>query len=350
MSASAPAANDSGSSGLSLRRALRWIVGRPELGPLVGAVVLAIAFQKFSHGKFLTSDQLTAVTGFAAGVGLVALGVAVLMISGEFDLSVAQTYALIPIIMGVLTTDAGVPVLAALILALLVAVCIGAVNGILVIVGGIPSFIATLGMLFVLTTASLVLAETTPPELAGVQDRTLSILGAPIPGIPVAAPFVWLVGCGILLAVILATTPYGNWTRAAGDRRGVAARAMGVPVNRVKMVNFILCAFTAGLAGCLEFANFRRAEVHAGDDYNLLAIVAAVIGGTSLFGVRGTLIGTIIGAVILGALNSGLVLTDVDQQYYTGIVGLILLVAAFINSRVERTQRGLSVARYGSEE
>jgi len=345
----APETKGGGVHGISARRLLRWIVGRPEAGPFVGAMALAIAFQLLSDGKFLTSEQMSSLTSFAAPVGLVSLGVAVLMISGEFDLSVAQTFALSPIIMGSLVADRGVPVLAAFAIALLVAMGIGAVNGLLVIVGGIPSFIATLGMLFVLTTVSLELAGISPPDLPGLEDRTLSILGGPVAGTPFAAPFVWLLVCGIVLAGILASTPYGNWTRAAGQRRGLAARAMGVPVNRVKMTNFILCAFTAGLAGCLEFANFRRAEVHAGDDYNLLAIVAAVIGGTSLFGVRGTLIGTIIGAVILGALNTGLVLTEVDQIYYTGVVGLILLIAAVVNSRVERAQRGLGVVSYGGE-
>jgi simple sugar transport system permease protein len=322
------------------QRTARWIGTRSELGPLLGVVILALAFQLSSDGKFLTHDQLSALTGFASGVGLVAIGVAILMISGEFDLSVSQTYAIAPVIMGVLATRSDFPLLPALLIALLVVAFIGVVNGFLVIVGRIPSFITTLGMLFVLTTASLELAETNPPEITESDSPLLTALGGEVPHTPFAAPFLWFVGVGAVLALIIARTTYGNWTRAVGDRRGAAARAMGVPVARVKLINFTLCAVLAGFAGCLEFSYFRRAEVHAGENYNLLAIVAAVIGGTSLFGVRGTLIGTILGGIVLGALNSGLVLTGVDQQYYTGIIGVIFLVAAFVNWRVEVMQRG----------
>lgn len=325
-------------------RTSRWFAGRSELGPLLGVIVLGIAFQASSDGKFFTEDQLAAATGFASGVGLVALGVAILMISGEFDLSVSQTYALAPVIMGVLATRSGISLVPAMLIALLIIAIIGLINGLLVVVGRIPSFIATLGMLFVLTTASLELARTNPPEITEFESSLLAVLGGQVPQMPFAAPFIWFLGIGAVLALVIAHTQYGNWTRAAGDRGGAAARAMGVPVARVKVTNFTLCAVLAGFAGCLEFANFRRAEVNAGENYNLLAIVAAVIGGTSLFGVRGTLIGTILGGIMLGALNSGLVLTGIDQQYYTGIIGLILLVAAIVNWRVELIQRGSGLA------
>ena len=115
---------------------------------------------------------------------------------------------------------------------------------------------------------------------------------------------------------------------------------MGVPVARVKLTNFALCAGLAGLAGCLQFADFGSSGVSSGENYNLLAIVAVVIGGTSLFGVRGTILGTLLGTLILGALKTGLILVGTRGEYYTGLIGILLLVVAVINARAEKARRG----------
>lgn len=320
-----------------LQLALRW----SGTGPLIGLVLLGLALEIASGYQFLTFDQISAASAFTSGVGLVALGVAMLMISGEFDLSVSQSFAFAPIVMGVLMTRGGMPDWLALVIGLLAALGVGLANGIITLVGNVPSFITTLGMLFVLTSAGLILASTTPPEVVGIESDVLRILGGDVGGVPFDAPFIWMVGIGVVYAVVLEFTRYGSWTRAAGFRHGQAARAMGVPVNAVKLGNFCLCALTAGFAGCLLLASFGTATIDNGTNFNLFAIVAAVIGGTSLFGARGSMIGTMIGATILGVLSSGLVLTGIEQQYYTGIVGVILLAAATINSRIELAQRGI---------
>ena len=112
------------------------------------------------------------------------------------------------------------------------------------------------------------------------------------------------------------------------------------PIARVKLTNFALCAGLAGLAGCLQLADFGSSGVSSGENYNLLAIVAVVMGGTSLFGVRGTILGTLLGTLILGALKTGLILVGTRGEYYTGLIGVLLLVVAVINARAESVRRG----------
>ena len=156
-------------------------------------------------------------------------------------------------------------------------------------------------------------------------------MGAQLPHTPFTAPLIWMFGVGLLLWFVLEHTSHGNATRAVGDQGGNIARAMGVPVIRTKLVNFVLCAVLAGLSGCLLLADFGYASVDSGRDHNLMAIVAVVIGGSSLFGVRGTVLGSLLGALLLGALKSGLVLVGTRGEYYDLLIGVLLLVAAIFN-------------------
>ena len=149
-----------------------------------------------------------------------------------------------------------------------------------------------------------------------------------------------MVGVGLVLAFVLWRTQYGNWTYSAGSYGGGVARAMGVPVRRVKLINFVLAALLAGLAGILQFADFGSSSVASGIDINLLAIVAVVVGGTSLFGAKGTVIGSMLGAIILGSLKVGLIVIKVPSEYYLGLVGVLLVVSAGLNARVEVLRRG----------
>ena len=315
-------------------------IRRPESGPLVGLLALGILFQILSGGNFLTFPQLSALAALSASLGMVALGVTVLMISGEFDLSVSQTFALAPILMGRLMTDLDWPAAPALGLALTGVLAVGLLNGLLTTLARIPSFIVTLGMLFAVTSLNRILAGGDPVQLYGREGPVIRLMGEDVPATPVGAPFLWMLVAAAILWFVLERTGYGNWSRAAGHAGGNVARAMGVPVARVKVTNFALCAGLAGLAGCLQLADFGSSGVSSGENYNLLAIVAVVMGGTSLFGVRGTILGTLLGTLILGALKTGLILVGTRGEYYTGLIGVLLLVVAVINARAEKARRG----------
>ena len=311
-----------------------------ELGPLIGLLALGLLFEVLSDGKFLTFGLLSALAALSASLGVVALGVTMLMISGEFDLSVSQTFALAPIVMGTLMTDLGWGASVALCLALIAVFLVGLINGLMSTLARIPSLIVTLGMLFVVTSFNRILAGGFPVQLFGNEGPLISLMGGDVPGTPVGAPFLWMLAIGGILWFVLGRTQYGSWTRAAGHQGGQVGRAMGVPVRTVKLINFVLCSILAGLAGCLQLADFGSSGVNSGENYNLLAIVAVVMGGTSLFGVRGTILGTLLGTLMLGSLKTGLVLAGTSGEYYTGLIGTLLLVAALVNAKTESLRRG----------
>ena len=322
------------------------LMSQREFAPTMAIVILWTIFEIFSAVGFFTSSGLmSSVAALSSSLGMVAIGVTMLMISGEFDLSVSATFAFAPAIMGRLMSASindGLdwPILPALLVALAVVALVGLLNGLITTYTGVPSFIVTLGMLFFVTTLNRIVLDGLPVDLIRETGTLKQILGADIPGTPLAAPFVWMVGVGVTLAFVLRRTQFGNWTYSAGSFGGGVARAMGVPVRRVKCTNFVLTAFLAGLGGILQFADFGSSSQASGIDLNLLAIVATVVGGTSLFGTKGTIIGSMLGAIILGSVKVGLIIILIPSEWYLGLVGALLVVSAILNARVETIRRG----------
>ncbi len=321
-----------------LRGVGRRFLAFRELGPLVGLVIMDVIFQ-LKSGVFFTASNLTGVTTIASSVGIVGIGVTFLMIAGEFDLSVGGMFAFAPIVMGKLIVDHGLNEWLAFFLCLAMAAAIGFANGLVTLRFGIPSFITTLGSLFILDGVNLILTGGQQVEYFG-QSSLFPILGGQIGTGPVYASLVWLFFFAAVFWFVLQRTRYGNWTFAAGGRGGIA-RAVGVPVYRVKAINFCLAAVLAGFAGCTEFAYLGSVASGQGDKMELYAIVVAVVGGTSLFGVTGTIIGTVIGALILSSLETGLVLIGAPGSLYTSLIGTILIVAVIVNVRLDRLSLGL---------
>lgn len=150
-----------------------------------------------------------------------------------------------------------------------------------------------------------------------------------------------MVVIGFIEWFVLTRTRFGNWTFAAGGGVG-QARAMGVPVNRVKRTNFIVCSLLAGIAGCMQFAFLRGVTQSQGSQYELFAITAAVVGGTSLFGGSGSILGSIIGAFVLASLSVGLVLMGAPGSFYVTFIGLVLVAVVIVNVRLRRLGVGQS--------
>jgi simple sugar transport system permease protein len=222
----------------------------------------------------------------------------------------------------------------ALAIALGFAGSVGVVNGLVTTAFGIPSFITTLGMFFVLQGLNNLL-------ISGHQlimfepSNAMSLLGAQIGSTPFYMPFVWMFVIAAAFWFVLTRLRYGNWTFATGGKVG-PARAMGVPTARVKRINFVLSAFFAGLAGCMQFAYLRGVTQAQGQNYELLAITAAVLGGTSLFGGTGTIWGSIIGAFLLASIQIGLVLIGVPGSFYVTFIGIMLVIVVIANVRLGR--------------
>jgi simple sugar transport system permease protein len=222
----------------------------------------------------------------------------------------------------------------ALAIALGLAASVGAVNGLVTTTFGIPSFIATLGMFFVLQGLNNLL-------ISGHQlimfdpSPAMSLLGAEIGRTPFYMPLLWMFAIAAVFWFVLTRLRYGNWTFATGGKVG-PAKAMGVPTARVKKINFILCSTLAGLAGCMQFAYLHGVTQAQGQNYELLAITAAVLGGSSLFGGSGTIWGSIIGAFLLSTIQIGLVLIGVPGSFYVTFIGVMLVIVVIANVRLGR--------------
>ncbi|MEM3509345.1 MAG: ABC transporter permease [Nitrososphaerota archaeon] len=258
-----------------------------------------------------------------------------LMISGEFDLSVGSMYAFSAYLVGVLCNH-GVPSLYALILTLAIGGLIGAVNGIITVKFGVPSFITTLGMmlflrgiLYAVTGGSSVsyLGDPFIVTIFGQKFESSSILGYFRPS------HFWYFAFLVIFSILLTRTPYGNHVFAVGGKTE-AAQAMGVNIKKIKIINFMTCSILASLSGTIVLSRLLIISPVVGQGMELEAIAAAVIGGVSLRGGYGTIFGTIFGTLLISMTRNGLLLAGAPPYWYSAFVGVILLIATLINMKV----------------
>lgn len=313
---------------------------KPELAALVMLVLLVAIFQIRSDGIFLSLTNLRGILGILPEIGLVVIGVTVLMISGEFDLSVGSVFALMPMTMAVLLTD-GIPFPLAVLAGLLVCAAIGFVNGYLTIKYKIPSFITTLGMLFIARSLTIVISGGFPPLLPNDLPNWLFTVFVG-PGDLFRMSFVWFVGIAILTSLLLSRTNFGNWIRATGGFLP-AADAMGIPTARVKIACFMLCSVLAGFAGLIQVLRLGSPLPSIGEGWELFAITAAVIGGTSLLGGIGTVAGGVIGAILIRVIDNGLVLSQVDANWFKFAIGFLTIFAVVANAWLNKRAKSIKV-------
>ena len=304
-----------------------------ELPPGIGLIAVVLFFTA-QTANFWSPQTMTAISTVASTIAIVAIGVTMLMISGDFDLSVGQNFAFTPIIWAILFVSNGVNEWLALAIALGCAAGVGVVNGLVTTSFGIPSFITTLGMFFVLQGMNNLL-------ISGHQlimfhpSAAMALLGGRIGSTPFYMPLAWMAVIAVGFWFALTRLRYGNWTFATGGRAG-PAKAMGVPTGAIKRTNFVLSALFAGLGGCMQFSYIRGVTQGQGQNYELLAITAAVLGGTSLFGGTGTIWGSVIGAFLLAGIQIGLVLIGVPGSFYVTFIGIMLVIVVIANVRLGR--------------
>lgn len=313
----------------ALSKIRRW----PELGVILAFLTLLVIFSVLGAPMFLTLRNLTGVFTIVAELGIMAIGVTFLMIAGEFDLSVGSVYALSGLLFVTLANRMNS--LLALIIVLIIAAIIGFLNGMITLRARIPSFITTLGMMMFLR--GILLAVTGGRSVSYHGDLIVPTMLSTIIAEGFRPSHIWFLALVLLFSLILARTRYGNWVFATGGKKEVA-RAMGINVDRVKVINFIISAVLAGLSGCIVLTRFRLANVAFGMGMELEAIAATVIGGTFLMGGYGTIIGTFFGAFLMGMTRTGLILSGAPVFWYQSFVGVILIVAATINLKLRRLE------------
>lgn len=314
----------------------RVLLRFPESSIAIVAIVIAIVFQLKNAG-FLTS-LVPVLLSATALYGLIAIGESMLMITGEIDLSAAKVYSTTPFIAYYLT-QAGVPFGLAALLALAGAALIGMVNGIITVRFGVPSLIATLGMLFLLNGLTLTVSHSEPVVTPSAEPIN-TFLGEgqqqPIGGLATYSGFIWLMIVMVVLTIVLRRTRFGMHTISVGSNL-LAAREIGIRAERVKIANFMIMGFLAGLNGLIEVTASGSTDPSMGDNsLTLYGIAAAVIGGTSLFGGSGTLVGAVIGAFVISSLLNGLPLVGAQQTESDIIVGIAIVIAIILNIVVNR--------------
>ena len=271
-----------------MRRVLKIYLEKPELAGRRPARRAGDASSRSAPtASSSRAENLRGVLGLLPEVGLVAIGVTILMICGEFDLSVGSVFALMPMAFAIML-NAGVPFVPAVLLGLAIAAAVGFVNGYVTVKFAIPSFITTLGMLFMARSLTVVISGGFPPLLPEVPSWIFTQYVGP--GGLIRMSFIWFVGIALLATAMLSLTNFGNWIRSTGGFLEAAA-SMGIPVNRVKIVCFMLCSMLAGFAGLIQVLRLNSPLPSIGVGLELQAVAAAVIGGTALTGGIGTVLG-----------------------------------------------------------
>jgi simple sugar transport system permease protein len=305
----------------------RWM-SRPESGVVIAAVAVYLFFA-IAAPHFFSERVTSNILLSSATLGIIAVGIATLMIAGQFDLSVGSVYGLSAAVV-ILCVNAGIPGWLALPLVMAFGLIVGAINGYLVTRLGIHSLIITLGSLMFYRGVLLALTEGFPIRLRD-PDPFLKALDFTWMGIP--GPFFWFLGLVVLFSFVLGATRFGNWLYATGGSPE-AARGMGVPAERVQVIAFAITAMLACVAGYVSAARFSSVDSLRGQGFELEVILAVVVGGASLNGGYGSIIGAALGVLIIGMIQQGLILIGISVYWYQAGIGLLLICAAIVNQRV----------------
>jgi simple sugar transport system permease protein len=323
----------------------RRFAARPELGAVAGLAVVTLFFAATADPAMFTSAGFINFLSPAAHLGILAVGAALRMIAGEFDLSIGSMVAFAGLVFSALLVVWHAPLALAILLTFAFAISVGALNAQIVLRTGLPSFIVTLALLFILrglTLVGLKWATGGSTQLRGIHEsvadsRIQNLFAGDVYGAPVE--LLWFVAVAGLGAFVLARTRFGNWILASGGDTD-AARNSGVPVADVKATLFIVTACCAALVAVLTVLDSGSTDARRGFQKEFEAIIAAVIGGCLLTGGFGSVVGAFIGSVIFGMVVIGLTYTHVDQDWYQVFLGTMLLVAVLFNNFVRGQATG----------
>ncbi|MBO9445493.1 ABC transporter permease [Ruegeria sp. R14_0] len=352
-----------------LRRALI----RPELGGMVGTVAVFTFFLLFAFDSgMFTAQGVMNWSVVSAQFMIIAVGACLLMIAGEFDLSVGSMIGFAGMMIAIFSVTLSWPVWMAIIVTFALCVSIGAVNGYIVVRTGLPSFIVTLAFLFILRGFTIYLPQTIERKtiIGGIRDVAegdwlASVFGGKVgqgffvwlgdnglietfergtrqgqpvvDGIPML--LIWALAIIIFGHVLLTKTKFGNWIFASGGD-AEAARNSGVPVNRVKILMFMFTAFCATVFATCQVMEFGSAGADRGLLKEFEAIIAVVIGGALLTGGYGSVLGAALGALIFGVVQQGLFFAGVESSLFRVFLGVILLGAVILNTYIRRIITG----------
>jgi simple sugar transport system permease protein len=324
------------------------LVARPELGSVLGAIAV------FGLFSLITEQFLLGVATWlddSATLGIMAVGVAMLMIGGEFDLSAGVMTASTALVTAMIVTQLGWNVWVALLASLLFAITVGVFNGFVVIRTGLPSFIVTLGTFFALQGLNLGVTRliTDTVQVSGISSAPgyesagfVFASTVDIAGNPFQISIGWWIGVAVVASWLLLRTRFGNWIFAVGGSAN-SGRQVGVPVVRTKILLFVGTALCGWLVGTINILRFTTVQANQGVGLEFQFIIAAVIGGCLLTGGFGSAIGAAIGALIFGMVRQGIVFAQWNNDWFFLFLGALLLGAVLVNNtfrhRAERLRK-----------
>ncbi|HTZ51949.1 MAG TPA: ABC transporter permease [Spirochaetia bacterium] len=310
-----------------------------ELWSLTLLVVLGIFFY-IMNPAFLSALNISNFFAYFPELGIMALSMTFLLIAGEFDLSIGALFAFAPVIMFALRNNAGIPIELACLISIVLSAVFGFLNGILVTKVRISSFLATLGMMLIVRGVALFVANSFPQSQWSTDSWLKEVLaGSWRSGdYSIYASFIWFLVLFFVMLYVLRKTRFGNWMYATGGNIR-SARERGINTDRIKIILFTLSGVFAALSGTIDAFRITSAYPIAGTGYELETIAMVVIGGTALSGGSGTLVGTLVGSILLRAMRNGIIVLGVPGLAYNIFVGAIILVMLAIYSILGRGER-----------
>jgi ribose transport system permease protein len=296
-----------------------------------GAVIVLFIFFSLTATNFFTVRSVLSLALQTSATTIMAIGVTFTIITGGIDLSIGSLVALTGTV-AVMVAIAGVPIWLSMIIGLLTGALCGLLNGLMITKLRLPPFIATLGMLMVARGVALTItnanAYPAPDTFGDLGNNTILGTGPQFPGIPY--PVLIMIAVAVIFSFILGRTRAGRYTYAVGSNEE-ATRLSGIKVNQVKIIAYIISGLLAGLVGIILASRMVTSQPNSADGYELYAIAAAVIGGTSLMGGKGTVLGTVIGSFIIGILTVGLTMSGANYFLQKIVIGLVVIGAVAVD-------------------
>lgn len=295
-------------------------------GLAFGTLVLLLIFFSIASQNFFTFSNITSILLSTAVIGIMALGTTFVIITGGIDLSIGTGMTMCSVMTAMALSNWGMPMVVAILVGLATGALIGLVNGLNIAFLNLPPFIATLGMMLVCQGLALVISGVRPIYTTSVKAFRLIALGAFIPGL--ANAVLILFALAVLAWFILSKTLLGRYNYAIGSNEE-ATRLSGIDTRKWKIAIYTLAGVFTGAAGIVMASRLNSAQPQLGAGYELQAIAAVIIGGTSLLGGRGTIIGTLIGALIMSVLINGLRILSIQSEWQNVVVGVVIIIAVW---------------------
>ncbi|GHD44480.1 ABC transporter permease [Mycetocola manganoxydans] len=313
--------------------ALSFLRAKLQQSLAFGTLIVLVIFFSIASNNFFSWSNISSILLATAVIGILALGTTFVIITGGIDLSIGTGMTLAAVMTGIFLVNMELPLIVGVLGGLATGALMGLINGLNIAVLKLPPFIATLAMMMIAQGLALVISGVRPIYFSGVEGFKTIALGTLIPGLPNAVLILFLLA--IVAYLLLSKTIFGRYTFAIGSNEE-ATRLSGVNTRKWLITVYTVAGLFTGFAGVVIAARLDSAQPQIGVGYELQAIAAVIIGGTSLLGGRGSIMGTVIGALIMSVLINGLRIMSIQTEWQNVVVGVVILIAVFTDTLRQR--------------